>query len=310
MEPDDCTPAPTGTAGAAGAAGAAGVAGAASSLVCDTLNASLQYELLQQAIDAKMDVIAISSINPTCHTPLIDAAVDAGIKVITWDSDAPNSKRHTYYGMDNEAAAHEAVKQLAALVGGAGKVAIQTSMSKDANGVLQPSASSTYVSRMKGITDELANYPDIQLVTTIPCAGNAVTDSTCAAEVEKVLTANPDLKGFIFSRGKILREVDLPTKAPLFTAAVAAGTIHSVAFDVPDDAIANFKAGYADYAIAQKQFAWGYDVILLGYDMVAIDRAVTSFTDSGYYVVCPSNVDQYAGMWTAKDFRSELAACP
>ncbi|XYH99628.1 hypothetical protein ACMHYB_07670 [Sorangium sp. So ce1128] len=54
-------------------------------------------------------------IDPVCETSLIDEAVDAGIKVITYGGDAPSSKHHAYYGMDNRAAAAFLVDALATI---------------------------------------------------------------------------------------------------------------------------------------------------------------------------------------------------
>ena len=143
-----------------------------------------------------MDVIAIDVADPACETPLINQAVDSGIKAITFDSDAPTSERLTYYGMDNVAAAKLALQQLATFIGDSGKIAIQTSMNKDANGVYQLSTSSTYADRMTGFNQEIVNHPNIQLVATVPCTGNAVTDITCSQQVDQVLPSTPILKDF------------------------------------------------------------------------------------------------------------------
>ena len=51
-----------------------------------------------------MKVDAIDVFSGDCETDLVNKAVDAG-QVVTYGGDAPASKRHTYYGMDNKAAA-------------------------------------------------------------------------------------------------------------------------------------------------------------------------------------------------------------
>lgn len=48
-----------------------------------------------------VDGMAISVSSEEIIAPLIDQAVDAGIPVVTFDSDAPNSKRIAYVGTDN-----------------------------------------------------------------------------------------------------------------------------------------------------------------------------------------------------------------
>jgi ribose transport system substrate-binding protein len=271
--------------------------------------AAPQMAKVQEAIDAHVDAIAISVSIPDCVAPLLDQAVEQGIKVLTFDADAPNSRRHVYYGMDNRAAGQLVARTLAGFLGDGGKVAIQTSMSRDADGAYHLSTSTSYVERMAGIEEELALHPNLELVATIPCIGNDLLEPTCATELEVLLATEPDLGGLVLSRGKVLREVDLAENAPELTDAVESGRLRSVGFDAPDDALANIQAGYADLVIAQKQFGWGYDVTRLAYDMVVNGAEPPSFYDSGWYAVCPNNIAQYQGMWDSHDFRDELEPC-
>ena len=274
---------------------------------CST--AAAQMNAVQSAIDQRFAALAITVANPACVGPLLDEAVDAGMKVITFDSDAPDSKRHTYYGMDNGQAARFLVDTLAALVDRKGKVAVQTSMYKDADGVYQLSDSTTYRERMAGITEQLELYADIELVATVPCDGNDPADSACAQQIESVLGEHPDLAGLILARGKVLRERELDARAPQFTAGVGSGGLKAVAFDAPDDALNNIRAGYATAVIAQKQFGWGYDVVRIAYDMVRYHAEPPAFYDASWYVVCRHNLDAYEAKWESRDFRGELAPC-
>jgi ribose transport system substrate-binding protein len=271
--------------------------------------AAAQMAEVQAVIDKHVDAIAITVVDPACLTPLLDQAVAQGIKVLTFDSDAPDSQRQVYYGMDNRAAGHLIVQALADLLGESGKVAIQTAMSKDAEGTYQLSTSSSYVERMAGVQEELANHPELTLAATLPCAGNDPVDPACATEVETLVGSEPDLAGLLLVRGKLLREVDLPANAPNLTSVVESGRLRAVAIDAPDDALENLRSGYADVAIAQKQFGWGYDVATLAYEMVLHGATPPAFFDSGWYVVCPNNIDQYQGMWDSHDFRAQLAPC-
>ncbi len=52
-----------------------------------------QKEILESYITQRVDGIAISALNGDFLTDTINRAVDAGIPVVTWDSDAPKSKR-------------------------------------------------------------------------------------------------------------------------------------------------------------------------------------------------------------------------
>ena len=67
-----------------------------------------QKELLESFITQKVDGIAISALNGDFLTETINKAIDAGIPVVTWDSDAPKSKRYAYYGVDDFAGGQHA----------------------------------------------------------------------------------------------------------------------------------------------------------------------------------------------------------
>src|SRR5919109_4256107 len=56
-----------------------------------------QKEILESFITQRVDGIAISSLNGDFLTDTINRAMDSGIPVTTWDSDAPASKRIAFY---------------------------------------------------------------------------------------------------------------------------------------------------------------------------------------------------------------------
>src|SRR5215472_15823146 len=87
-----------------------------------------QKEILESAITQKVDGIAISSLNGDFLTETINRAIDAGIPVVTWDSDAPKSKRYAFYGVDDFASGKIMGQQAVKLLNGKGTVAIITSV--------------------------------------------------------------------------------------------------------------------------------------------------------------------------------------
>jgi ribose transport system substrate-binding protein len=266
-----------------------------------------QAERVRAAIDMPVDALAISSLDPAIVGPSIDEAVAAGIPVITFDSDAPESDRLTYYGINNLAGAELCARILGEQMGGQGQVAIMTAGS--APGVL--STSQTYVDRMAGFQDVLAaEYPDIEIVSTTVCSNtDADTRNGCADILEEVVAQYPDITGWYLSRGRVLREATLGDLAPNWAAGVLAGTTTVVGFDLPQDALPAVQAGLAQAVVNQDYFGWGYDVVSLAFDVVTQNRQVEDFTDSGLDVVCPNNVDQVASMWESQDFRQALTPC-
>src|SRR6266852_9195956 len=60
-----------------------------------------QAQIIESLIERKVDGIAVSVNDADALKESIDKAVDAGIPVVTFDSDAPKSKRIAFYGTNN-----------------------------------------------------------------------------------------------------------------------------------------------------------------------------------------------------------------
>ena len=83
-----------------------------------------QAQIIQDFITQKVDGMAISVADVAAMTKSIDAAAAAGIPVITFDADAPGSKRTAYIGTNNKDFGLALGKQLAQLRPDGGKYAI------------------------------------------------------------------------------------------------------------------------------------------------------------------------------------------
>lgn len=83
-----------------------------------------QAQIIQDFITQKVDGLAISVADVAAMTKSIDAAAAAGIPVITFDADAPGSKRIAYIGTNNKDFGLALGKQLLQLRPDGGKYAI------------------------------------------------------------------------------------------------------------------------------------------------------------------------------------------
>ncbi|MGC4064807.1 MAG: substrate-binding domain-containing protein [Polyangiaceae bacterium] len=178
----------------------------------------LQNELIRAAIDNDVDAIALSVSDPATATPLIDEAVDKGKTVITWDIDAPDSKRHSFLNMDQQAAGQETARLIAKLIGGTGKVIV----------VAPLATNPPHIERMAALQQELATtYPNIELLPDVIECSRAVEVDTeeCTTLLDPALAAHPDVAAFYFSRGLPLRSTKLAANAPNWIAAVKAGQV-------------------------------------------------------------------------------------
>jgi ribose transport system substrate-binding protein len=227
-------------------------------------------------VTQRVDGIAISVLNADVLTPAINKAVDAGIPVVTWDSDAPSSRRFAFYGVDDFKSGQVMGQAAADLLEGKGTVAFMTSLG--ANNLAR---------RLDGVKDVLKNYPGITVVDTF----DVKEDSVRAAEIIASGTNRyPNLSAWISVGGW-----------PVFTLTALAPvppTTKVISFDTNPPAPDLIKSGKAHVLIGQKYFGWGSETMKLLYDAVKTNtRPSQTIIDSGVDVVTAKNLDEYLALW-------------
>ncbi|NBD34794.1 MAG: substrate-binding domain-containing protein [Chloroflexi bacterium] len=254
-------------------------------------DAEEQAEVVASVIDRGVDGIGISCNDPLACVEPINAAAEAGIPVMTWDSDAPESERFTYLGVDNYEGGRAAGELLVTFMGEEGQVALLSGVPGAFN----------LEERLRGFEDYVADYPDIEIVTTVYCND----DMNQGVEiVEETMAVYPDLDGWFFvgiwplfaERGSM----------PLWEEAAQEGDLVAIAFDTLPVELEYLQDGYLDGLVGQKYWGWGYDTIQMLYDKVVDDKAFPDWTDSGMDIVTECNVDVMAEMWETSDFTQEL----
>jgi ribose transport system substrate-binding protein len=120
-----------------------------------------QQEELRRIIAQKPSGILISAADPALLAAEIDAAIAAGIPVITVDADAPKSKRLMFIGTDNYQAGRLGGQMLVKHLRLRGNVVVFT-MPGQAN----------LDERLRGYSDVLAAYPQIKIVEVVDIQGN------------------------------------------------------------------------------------------------------------------------------------------
>src|SRR5262245_12392432 len=90
-----------------------------------TSNPAQLASILQSYADQKVDGISVSVDEASTLKKAIDYAADKGVPVMTFDSDAPESKRRAFFGTDDKECGERLARFLAKQVK-KGKVAIQS----------------------------------------------------------------------------------------------------------------------------------------------------------------------------------------
>lgn len=250
-----------------------------------------QVRVIEDIIARQVDAIAISCNDPVACVDPINKAVAVGIPVMTWDSDSPQSQRFTYLGIDNYQAGQAAADLLVRAMGQQGQVAILTGV---------PGAHNLD-ERIRGFKDDIAPYPDIQVVATVISNDDI---NLGVQVVEETMQTHPDLDGWCFvgmwplvaDRGSM----------PLWEEAALHGNMKTVAFDTLPVELKLLRDGYLSGLVGQKYWGWGYDTVQIVYDHVVDGKTYPPFISSGMDIVTRNNVATMLQAWEVNDFSQPL----
>jgi ribose transport system substrate-binding protein len=198
----------------------------------------VQAQRIAQAVNEGASAVLISCSDAGKVTGAINDAVDRGVPVMTFDSDAPQSKRFAFYGVDDIKTGEAVMRELAPLMNGKGKVAILAGNQNAPN----------LRNRVAGVKREATKYPGISIVDTFY---HIETPQDAAAEVIRVQNAYPDVNGWAMIGGW-----------PLFTQTLLTDLdpkkIKIVAVDALPAELAYVDKGLAPVLLAQPTYKWGY----------------------------------------------------
>jgi ribose transport system substrate-binding protein len=198
---------------------------------------ALQAQRIEQAVKEGASAVLISCSDAARVTPAIDEAVAAGVAVMTFDSDAPESKRFAYYGVDDHRLGQDVMLQLSKLLNGHGKVAILAG-NENALNLRQ---------RVEGVREEAARHPGIQVIGTF---FHVERPEDAAAEVLRVSNQHHDLRGWAMVGGWALFTKTLLTE-------LNPDKVKIVAVDALPPELAYVEKGLAPVLLAQQPYLWG-----------------------------------------------------
>src|SRR5882724_9375598 len=240
-------------------------------------DAQKQAQAIEQLTLAGADGIAVSCSDANKLTDAINSAVNNGVPVATFDSDAPASKRFVTYGVDDVKCGEQVMDELAKVMEGKGVVAILAGNQNAPN--LQK--------RVQGVKNVAKKYPDIKIRETYY---HKETPQDAAAKVEQVMQANPDITGWAMIGGW-----------PLFTDNALKwqpGTVKCVSVDALPPELAYLRSGHVQLLLAQQCFEWGYRSVEHLFNKVHSRKNPPAVVDvSPLTPVSKANVESYAKNW-------------
>ncbi len=229
-----------------------------------TATAEAQIEVVNSLIAQQVDAIAISANDPDALVPVLQRAMQRGIKVISWDSGVAPEGRQIHLNPSETALIGETIIKLAAdYLPEGGDVAILSAASTATN-------QNAWIEAAKAVIPE--KFPNINLVATVYGDDDSVKSTE---EARGLISAYPNLKAIIAPT-----TVGVVAAAQVVTDQNLIGKINVTGLALPSE----FKQ-FIDNGASQAVALWnpidlGYSAVYLANDLVKGEEAAPGATFS------------------------------
>ena len=232
-----------------------------------------QVEMMQTALDKNPAAICLAAVDSKALIPQLEAAQEAGIPVLGFDSGVDSDILVTTATTDNIAAAALAADKMAELIGGEGKVAV----------IVHDQTSRTGIDRRDGFVNRMdSEYPNIEIVD-IQYGGGDHLKSTDIAKA--VIQANPDLKGYFgANEGSIIGVLNAVSELGI------EGQIVVIGYDSGKQQMDAIRSGTEAGAITQDPIGIGYKCVEAAVKVIN-GESVPLIIDTGFHWYDASNID-------------------
>ena len=253
----------------------------------------VQAQRIAQAVNEGANAVLISCSDAGKVTGAINDAVARGVPVMTFDSDAPDSKRFAFYGVDDVKTGQAVMDELAKQMGEKGSVAILAGNQNAPN----------LRKRVDGVKEAAKKYPNMKIVETFY---HVETPQDAAAEVVRAQNAYPQIQGWAMIGGW-----------PLFTQTLLTDLdpkkVKIVAVDALPAELAYVDKGLAPVLLAQPTYLWGYESVKRIVDKVHLKQDVPTIIPMELVRVSKETLGSWARQlkeWGFTDVPEEYAKRP
>jgi ribose transport system substrate-binding protein len=247
-----------------------------------TEDGQVQAQRIAQAVNEGATAILVSCSDAGKVTGAINDAVARGVAVMTFDSDAPESNRFAFYGVDDVKTGTAVMDELAKQMGEKGQIGILAGNQNAPN----------LRKRVEGVKEAAKKYPNIKIVGTFY---HVETPQDAAAEVIRAQNAYPQINGWAFIGGW-----------PLFTQALLTDLdpkkTKIVSVDGLPAELAYVEKGLAPVLLAQPTYLWGYDSTKYVFDKVQLKKDVPTIIPMELVRVSKDNLGTWARQLKAWGF--------
>ena len=232
-----------------------------------------QMEMLQAALDKQPDALCFAALDSRAAVPLLERARTENIPVVGFDSGVDSDIPVTTAATNNIAAAGEAAKKMAEIIGDEGEVAI----------IAHDQTSRTGIDRVKGFADEITNnHPNITIVDTQYGGGDHLKSTDLA---KTIIQAHPNLKGFFgANEGSAIGVLNGVTESG------AEGKVTIIGYDSGKQQMDAIRSGVMAGAITQDPIGIGYKCVESAVKAINGEQLPKEI-DTGFHYYDETNID-------------------
>jgi ABC-type sugar transport system, periplasmic component len=203
-------------------------------------DSSKQINMIQDMLTRKVDGIGVSPNDAKAVGPVFKKAAGQDVKIVTWDSDAPETDRQYYVAPATDQEVGELLaRTIGEEIGGSGKVAFMVAGLGSQNQIAKSDAAKAYFA---------ANYPDIEVVTTVASDDD---QQKAYANAQNLIKTYPELRGIIGFAGG-----EPPAAAEVVEQAVKAGTLEKNQIAITGIAVPSVVKNYIKNGTIKTDIIW------------------------------------------------------
>lgn len=241
-------------------------------------DAAKQAEAIDLLTGSGAQGIAVACSDGNVVTPAIDRAAARGIHVVTFDSDAPRSKRLAYIGTDETTFGKTIMKELARVMEGKGTIAILAGNQTAPNLKM----------RREGVLEELKNHPDMKLIDDGMVFNKEVPEDA-AEKLNTFQSTHPQIQGWAVIGGW-----------PFFARDAVkwkAGEVKIVSADALPPQWQYIESGHVETLFSQDPYGFGYTAVEVLLEKIVNKKDPEQRITRDLRRVAKDNLDAFKEQW-------------
>jgi ribose transport system substrate-binding protein len=211
-----------------------------------------QQEILRKIDKTKVDGLAVSPLDAEQQVELIDQLCE-GLRVVTFDSDAPKSKRLSHVGTSNFSAGRMCARLVSEAIPDGGEIAVFLANATKENLIDRKGGFQERISQLADDVEEGQEAPKYKIVGFLEDNGS---DEKCVANLVQVLKEHPKVNCLVTLNARqgpvVLAHLEQVGKLE---------QVQIITFDTNEATLAAIESGRVYATIAQDPYRFGYEAV-------------------------------------------------